>query len=145
MIKITKSSQETRVFAKDLALEVRGGDVILLRGDLGSGKTTFTQGFAEGLGIKKQITSPTFLIIKTYEVLREDIKTLYHLDLYRLSSEKEIEEIGILDIFDDLEGVAIIEWGERLGNLLPMKRIDLRFKYLGEDKREISLEKINYD
>ena len=145
MIKITKSSQETRVFAKDLALEVRGGDVILLRGDLGSGKTTFTQGFAEGLGIKKQITSPTFLIIKTYEVLREDIKTLYHLDLYRLSSEKEIEEIGILDIFDDLEGVAIIEWGEPLGNLLPMKRIDLRFKYLGEDKREISLEKINYD
>jgi len=140
MIQITQNSDETFTLGKNLATTIHAGDVVTLTGDLGSGKTTFTKGFAEGLGLKRHITSPTFLIVKTYEVSRFDIAKFYHLDLYRLGSEKEIEEIGILDILGDFRGVVVIEWADRMGSLMPRKRIDIQMEYMDEDKRKITIE-----
>jgi tRNA threonylcarbamoyladenosine biosynthesis protein TsaE len=141
MIHVTDTIEETYALAESLAGTIKPGQFIALRGDLGSGKTTFTKGFAKGLGITKHITSPTFLIIKTYEVSRDDIRKLYHLDLYRLRSEKEIEEIGIAEIINDPFGVVIVEWAERMGNLLPKERIDINLEYIDERKRKITIEK----
>jgi tRNA threonylcarbamoyladenosine biosynthesis protein TsaE len=139
MIYITNSDKETYDLAADIAARVKPGQVLALKGDLGSGKTTFTKGFASELGIKRHITSPTFLLIKTYEVEREGIHKLYHLDLYRLRDEKEIEGIGVSEILKDPHGVVIIEWAERMGNLLPKDRIEIEFEYLEENKRKITI------
>lgn len=139
MIQISESSKDTNRLAERIAASVKPGQVIALKGDLGSGKTTFTKGVAKTLGIKQHITSPTFLIVKTYDVPQEKIKKLYHLDLYRLQSEKEIEEIGITEILRDPHGIVIIEWAERMGTLLPKDRIDIEFEYIDENKRKITI------
>ncbi len=139
MIQISENSEETYTLAELITARVKPGQVIALKGDLGSGKTTFTKGVARALGIKQHITSPTFLIVKTYDVPQEKINKLYHLDLYRLQSEKEIEEIGIKEILRDPHGIVIIEWAERMGNLLPKDRIEIDFEYVDENKRKITL------
>lgn len=120
-----------------LAKRLSRGDVVALYGDLGSGKTTFTKGVGRGLGIKdsRHINSPTFVLIKEYEAKLP----LYHIDLYRLDNLKDIEDIGIEEyIYGD--GVAIIEWAEKIENILPEKHISARFKIKGENKREIEIE-----
>lgn len=120
-----------------LAKRLSRGDVVALYGDLGSGKTTFTKGVGRGLGIKdsRHINSPTFVLIKEYEAKLP----VYHIDLYRLDNLKDIEDIGIEEyIYGD--GVAIIEWAEKIENILPEKHISARFKIKGENKREIEIE-----
>jgi len=140
MTQITCTIEETHLLAESLAATIKPGQLIALRGDLGSGKTAFTKGFAKALGIKQHITSPTFLIVKTYEVVRDDIRKLYHLDLYRLESEEEIKGIGITEILKDPYGVVIVEWAERMGGLLPKDRIDIYLEYIDEGKRKITIE-----
>jgi len=130
---ITSSPEETRQYAKNLVGNLSLPVIITLTGDLGSGKTTFVQGLAEGLGIEKKVNSPTFLIIKKYEGDR----TLYHADLYRLSSEKEVAGTGLLEILNEKNSIVVIEWAEKMGKYLPEKRIDIQFKYVDENKREI--------
>lgn len=136
---ITESFEETQKageeFAKRLYLE--GVNLIALYGDLGSGKTTFVQGLAKGLGIKKRIISPTFIIIRKYEL---GIRDFYHIDLYRVQSGDDIKGLGIEEIINNRQNIVAIEWAERMERLLPKKRIDIYFEYLDENKRKITIK-----
>jgi len=132
----TNSPEETKQFAQDFAKNLTMPVIITLTGNLGAGKTTFVQGMALGLGIKKLVNSPTFLLIKKYIV---DKKNVYHIDLYRLNSEKDIEGTGLLDILKEKDSIVIIEWAEKMGSLLPDDRIDIQFEYLDEGRRKIIL------
>src|SRR6476660_7595573 len=98
---ITKNFSETQQLGIDLAHSLIGGEVIALYGDLGSGKTTFVQGIAEGLGITQKIISPTFIIVRTYDIDYKNCKNFYHIDLYRIESEKDIEGLGLAEIMQD--------------------------------------------
>lgn len=133
---------ETQQFASEQAKTFKKGGSLFLFGDLGSGKTTFTQAFAKALGITRHIISPTFLIMRTYDISGSEGK-LYHVDLYRIGSEKEIEEIGVLDAMKDPANIVIIEWSEKMKKLLPQKRKELHFSFVDENTR--SVEEIDYD
>ena len=151
---VTNNSQETLALGEKIAREVKDGGIVCLYGELGSGKTTFTQGIAKALGIGQYVNSPSFLIMRTYELpakneerqpnadrpLDEKLTGFYHVDLYRLESEREIEDIGLPEILEDSRSIVVIEWAEKLGNLLPQKRIDLHFQYIDEEKRKITLK-----
>lgn len=135
---ITKNIEETQLFAEKFAKNLQGGDVVLLYGNLGAGKTTFVQGLAKGLGITHRIISPTFIILRTYQFVKGNF---YHVDLYRLGREKEIEDIGLLDLIGKPENIVVIEWPEKLGKLLPKDAWQLRFEQNGENERIIKVEK----
>lgn len=107
--------EETQALAAKLAANVQPGDTILLNGDLGAGKTTFTQGFARALGIKRPLKSPTFTLVREYQT---ENFPLYHLDVYRLGEEGGAEELGLAEYFVG-EGVALIEWSEFIQSELP--------------------------
>jgi tRNA threonylcarbamoyladenosine biosynthesis protein TsaE len=112
---------------------------LCLYGQLGSGKTTFTQGFAKGLGITTRLLSPTFIIVRRYQIPKKDT-FLYHIDVYRLNSEQEMEGIGIPEIFADLASYTVIEWAERLGKLRPRNRIDIHFMTSQDDSHAITVK-----
>lgn len=143
---ITESSRETQRIGKEFAkrlqldkgvtLSKKGASVIALYGDLGSGKTTFVQGVAEGLGIKRRIISPTFIIVRTYKL---EAKSFYHIDLYRIEGQKDIENLGIEEIVKDPRNIVVIEWAERMRGLLPRTRIDIGFFYENINKRRIEI------
>jgi tRNA threonylcarbamoyladenosine biosynthesis protein TsaE len=136
----TTSFEETQQLGRDLAKTLKGGEVLALHGDLGSGKTTFMQGLAEGLGVKRRIISPTFIIMRTYDTASEhskDIKNLYHVDLYRIESERDVEGLGLLELLGERENIVAIEWPDKIENLLPENRIDIYFEYLEDDNRSI--------
>lgn len=139
---ITKSLSETQQFAKDFVRKLSGGTVLLLFGDLGAGKTTFTQGLAKGLGINKRIMSPTFIIMRTYSLNNGNIKHFYHVDLYRLQSEQEIIDLGLPELMANPAAITVIEWSEKLGSLKPKNAWQLQFTYLSETERRIT---ITYD
>ena len=130
--RVTASEDETQAVARELAATLRAGDVLLLSGDLGAGKTTFVRGLAEGLGIDPaEVSSPTFTLVHEY---RGNGLTLYHADLYRLESaatdDLGLEEIGLRD------GVLAIEWPDRLSHQLPGARV-VRFEVVDEGSRRI--------
>ena len=114
-IEETHSAKETFALGYDLAQRAQKGEIYCLNGDLGVGKTVFTQGFAAGLGIKESINSPTFTIVQIYE---EGRMPFYHFDVYRIGNEEEMDEIGYEDYFFG-EGVCLIEWSERIEGILP--------------------------
>ena len=119
-----------------IGAQVEAGDILALWGELGSGKTLFARGVARGMRVPSQvpITSPTFTIINEYEGhLR-----LYHLDLYRLTTVDELETLPWREVIFGA-GVAVIEWPDRMGELLPEKRWDIRFEFLDDDRRLITL------
>ena len=125
----TRCEEDTIRIAENIEAEKFPGMVICLNGELGSGKTVFTKGFAAALGIEDTITSPTFNIIKEYE---NGEMPLYHMDVYRL--EEKPESTGLLDYFDK-DGVVIIEWANMIEDYLPEERLDIYFKVLEEEKR----------
>jgi len=157
---ITNSFEETQKLGEDFSRShLKQGEtltsarVIALYGDLGSGKTTFVQGLAKGLGIKKRIISPTFIIARTYNInfkfqisnfksTPKNAKLFNHIDLYRVNSEADLDGLGIKEILNDPENIVVIEWAEKLKGLLPKERIEIHFKYLGENKRRITIAKI---
>lgn len=111
---ITKNEQETLEFAQKFASELKGGEVFLLEGDLGTGKSVLVRGVAAGLGIAKQITSPTFVIMKVYEVENHaTIKKLVHVDAYRIEVN-DLFQIGLKEYLNDPETVVFIEWGDKV-------------------------------
>ncbi len=128
----THSDNETISIAQNIESEKFPGMVICLKGELGSGKTVFTKGFAQSMGID-EITSPTFTLIKEYE----GELPLYHMDVYRLGESKE--NIGIEEYFDK-GGVTIIEWADMIKDILPEERLDIKFKIIEENTRVIILE-----
>jgi tRNA threonylcarbamoyladenosine biosynthesis protein TsaE len=129
---ISNSSDQTKDFAKGLATTLKPGDVIALEGDLGAGKTTFTKGLAEGLGIKKNVNSPTFTIIKEY---RGNLP-LYHMDVYRL--EDSYEDLGFDEYFDG-EGVTVVEWAHLIKDQLPAERLTIYLTHGEDGARKITL------
>lgn len=126
---ITHNETETITLAQNIESEKFPNMVICLNGDLGSGKTLFTKGFAQAMGID-DITSPTFTIIKEYQ----GELMLYHMDVYRL--EESNEDIGIEEYFDR-GGVTIIEWSDMIKDILPSERLDISFKITGENSRTL--------
>lgn len=137
MIIITKSAEETFALGERLGREAKPGEIICLDGDLGVGKTVFTQGFAKGLGISDYVNSPTFTIVQEYY----GRIPLYHFDMYRIGDESELFEIGYEEYFYG-QGVSIIEWPERVLSLIPEEARWIRIvKALdkGDDYREIEL------
>lgn len=128
----TNDAEETMQIAEDLAKCITPGNVITLEGDLGAGKTTFTKGFAKGLGIKRAVSSPTFTIIKEYL----GNLPLYHMDAYRL--EYSEEDIGFEEYFES-EGVSIIEWASFISDFLPEERLEINIKKVSETKRVLQI------
>ena len=140
MIKETGSREETFSFAKTLGQKAEQGEVYALIGDLGVGKTVFTQGFAEGLGVREYVNSPTFTILNIYEDGR---LPLYHFDVYRIEDADEMEEIGFEDCLYG-GGVCLIEWADRIEELLPEGTIRITIEKdmsKGPDYRAIRIEK----
>lgn len=139
---ITKSAKETARVGEELARYLASreeGHILCLYGQLGSGKTTFTQGFARGLGITSRLLSPTFIIVRRYQIPKKEM-FLYHVDLYRLNKASEMEEIGIPEIFADLASYTVVEWAERLGYLMPRKRVDIHFTTAQDDSHGVRIE-----
>ena len=116
--------------------------VIGLWGDLGSGKTTFIQGFAKGLGVREKILSPTFVILKRFKITKKSFKNFYHIDCYRLKNEKDILELDFKKIILNPENIVAIEWPEKIKKVLPKKTIIIKFKLIDKNKREIILDEI---
>jgi len=145
---VTKSAQETQALGEKIANQLiikRQPLIIALTGELGSGKTTFLQGLAKGLGIKERILSPTFIMMRQYPLVinhQPSIISFYHIDLYRVEDEKDIEGLGLEEIWSDPENIIAIEWAEKIKKILPKKRIDIHFKYLKDDKREIKVTNV---
>ena len=137
MLKInTKSPEETIVAAQKLGSLLRAGDIIAYKGGLGAGKTTFTRGLAIGLGLGDNVTSPTFALVNEY---RGDELTLYHFDMYRISSEDDLESTGFYDYpFED--NIAAVEWSENIADFLPKNTIYITINRLSELEREIIIE-----
>lgn len=125
----TKCEEDTMEIAENLESEKFPNMIICLMGDLGSGKTVFTKGFANALGIDENITSPTFNIIKEYTGGEAN---LYHMDLYRLNGD--VKNLG-LDEYFEKDGVVIIEWADMIEEYLPEERLDIKFKVIDEDTR----------
>lgn len=121
---ILNSPQETFAYGKKLAAKLKGGDILLLSGDLGAGKTALVKGIAAGLGIKKELTSPTFSLLNIYPISHKQsaISQLVHIDTYRLKDEKELLEIGVEDYLGRPDTICAIEWPEKIQNLLKGKK-----------------------
>lgn len=116
--------------------------IIGFEGDLGSGKTTFIQGFASGLRIKENVLSPTFLILKQFPMVIKNYKNFYHIDAYRLKNPEELTELGFKEIIKNPENIIAIEWAERVKQLLPKKIIWIKFSNLKGDKRKIKISNL---
>ena len=135
----TRSPEETYELGRKIGLQARPGQVYTLTGDLGVGKTVFTQGVAAGLGITEPVSSPTFTIVQVYE---EGRLPFYHFDVYRIGDIEEMEEIGYDDYFFG-KGICLIEWAELIEEILPDDRISITIEKdlaQGFDYRRITVE-----
>ena len=139
---ITTSATETKKLGKEIGSSLAGGEILALVGDLGSGKTTFVQGLAQGLGIKKRIISPTFILMRKYNTSSKP-KALYHVDLYRLENniEFELTNLGIDDVWEDKDSIVVIEWAEKAKKAIPKSAKWIHFETVSEKKRKINLTK----
>lgn len=136
---ISHNQDETHKLAAELAHRLKtSGGVVALHGDLGAGKTAFVQGFAQSLGITERVTSPTFILIRQYQIPEND-KMLYHLDLYRLEQPHEFNELGLKDLLNSFD-IILIEWAEKAVNLLPVNTIHITIKKISDNEREITID-----
>jgi tRNA threonylcarbamoyladenosine biosynthesis protein TsaE len=138
----TVSVGETRDLAAALAALAQSGDLVLLAGDLGAGKTAFVQGFAAGLGVTEPVTSPTFTLAQQYA----GRLTVHHLDVYRLDQLGEVAELGLSELLDD-DGVVLIEWGDAILPVLPSDYLEVRLGFTAgadasDDERRIELRSV---
>lgn len=140
---ISNSLKETEKIAHDFVNKLQNSGpqnnatVVGLMGDLGSGKTTFTKAVASSLGIKNSITSPTFVIEKIYKIEIGKFKKLIHIDVYRLESSKELSVLNWNEIVNNPENLILIEWAEKVQDLLPKDSIKIEFEFIDENKRKI--------
>jgi len=126
--------EETRALGERIGRAAQAGDVLLLSGELGAGKTLFVQGIARGLGYESPVSSKSFVILGQYA----GRVTLYHADLYRLEDPEQVQELGLDEITAD--GVLAVEWPERAESVLPVERLLIRFEVTSEDTRRLHLE-----
>ena len=130
---ITKTREETETFACEYAKTLRAGDVVLLDGDMGAGKTVFSKGVAKGLGIQEEVTSPTYAYMNDYD------GRLFHYDCYRIESVEQAENLGLADYFD-MGGICLIEWAQNIAPLLPRKVKRVIIRKISENEREIECD-----
>lgn len=141
----TKSPDETKKLGSQIANNLTGGGVYALVGDLGSGKTTFAQGFTEELGIER-VNSPTFIILRKYDVKSKNskVKNLFHVDLYRLEHniEHELVNLGVTELWDKKENIFLIEWADKVNkNVFPKKTKWIKFYIQDDSERLIIFDK----
>jgi len=142
---ISKNSGQTKKIAADLAkkiLKTQNSEaaVVALVGDLGAGKTTFAQGFAKALGIRRRIVSPTFLIMRNYQLLITNYRILWHVDAYRINKPQELTSLGFKKILADRHNILLIEWAEKIKKILPRNTIWINFQHgAKENKRLIEI------
>jgi len=132
----TRSAAETQALGRALMGLLPDGALVALYGDLGAGKTCLVRGMAEAAGMAERVTSPTFTLVHEYRGAR----TLYHLDLYRITAPEQVLDLGYEDLFDPKDGVCVVEWAERSESLLPDRRAELRLSHAGGDARQIVIE-----
>lgn len=132
---VTHSASETREVGRRLAGLLKAGDTVLLKGDLGAGKSELARGVARGLGITGPVPSPSFTILNAYD---ESRIPLYHFDWYRIEDPAEIAEMGMEEQIGG-DGIALIEWGERASECLPERALEIRIRILDDETREISM------
>lgn len=131
----SRSTRDTAAAAATLAGEVlkykKGGGafVVGLIGNLGSGKTIFVQGFGKGMGLKRRITSPTFLITRSYRLRNGRYEFLHHIDAYRIGKTKDLEVLGIKEILREPKNIVLIEWADKIGKILPKKSLLINFRH----------------
>lgn len=138
MKKQTNSAQETQKLAKALVAKLHGGEVLALAGNLGAGKTTFTQGLAKALGVKASVTSPTFVLLKIYPTKHAKIKQLVHIDAYRLTNATDLEAVGWQDYLKP-DSLVVIEWADKVKEALPAKTRWLKFSLLPNESHQIEM------
>lgn len=152
---LTKSPTQTQKLGEQLAKEIlkkkvplppaRGGRkgkkafVVALEGELGSGKTTFLQGFAKGLGIREKILSPTFVILKKFRLPSPKFQWFYHIDCYRIEKAKELLILGFKEVISEPQNIVVIEWAEKIKKILPENILKIKFKFVDEKKRKIKI------
>jgi tRNA threonylcarbamoyladenosine biosynthesis protein TsaE len=134
---ITNSAQETKEVAGQIASSITGG-VVTLSGELGAGKTTFTQGFAESLGITDKIISPTFVLVRQHQINNKK-SYLFHIDLYRFEDSVDLKQLGFEDMISNKENIIIIEWPEKALEYLPKKKTEIKLEVLNNNQRKITV------
>lgn len=138
----TTTDTETKHIGSCIADQLKGGDIVCLYGDLGAGKTTLVKGIADKLKIQNNITSPSFSLMNIYDI--KNNLQLVHIDTYRLDNEEDLIDIGIEDYLGQKNSICIIEWPEKILRLLKDKKsIDLIFKHINKDQREIDIKSID--
>ena len=134
----TKSVDDTRALAAEIAALARPGDLLVLAGDLGTGKTAFAQGFAKGLGVEEPVTSPAFILVRTYE----GRIPMIHMDVYRLEQMQELVDLGISELLD-AGGVTLVEWGDAVTPGLPSDFLEVRLEADGApDDRVLTIRSV---
>ncbi len=142
----TNNPSETKKLGQKLAKDIlshsqkKGAFVIGLIGDLGSGKTTFLQGFAKGLEIKEKILSPTFVILKKFKVQGSKFKAFYHIDCYRIKKAKELLDLGFRKIISEPENIVAIEWADYVQGLLPKNTLIIKFDSIAQNTRRVRMK-----
>lgn len=137
----TDSEEATIALGEELARALPARAAVLLIGDLGAGKTTLAKGIVKGLGAAdpEEVSSPTFTLVQEYG---EGARRVYHVDLYRLEEAREVEALGLDELFDR-QAVVLIEWGERFPALMPPERVEIRLEHAGDDERSITVTEIH--
>lgn len=148
MIFNSHSPKETQKIASDLAqkiIKTKKGAIIAMEGELGSGKTTFIQGFMASLGIEEKVKSPTFVLMKKYSILKNfkfkilNSKFVYHLDCYRIADHKDLRIPEFEEILNEEGSIVFIEWAERIKEILPKKHITVHIDHISENERKITI------
>jgi len=137
---ITKNARETFKLGEKLGRQCRGGEVFMLCGNLGAGKTKLLQGLALGLGVTSRVNSPTFNILKIYKADHRHVKSFCHIDAYRLNSGVDLVSLGVKEYFQYPETVTAIEWAEKVKNIWPSKAKLIKIRVVSEKVREIIIK-----
>lgn len=133
----TNNPEQTKQLAKSLASRLKGGETIGLIGDFGAGKTVFVQGLAKAFSIKETVNSPTFVLMKIYNTTNTKIKTLVHVDAYRLNGSVELKDIGLEEYLGRKDAVALIEWAEKVKDILPKDSMIINFEIGSNENQRI--------
>ena len=142
----THSLEETQTLAKQVVERLVPADtacILALQGDLGSGKTAFTKGIAKAFGVTEEVTSPTFVIEKVYQLTDQKFEHLIHIDAYRLESVDELRSLGWDEIASDPQNCIVLEWPEKVESIIPDTAHTLTFTFVDEDTRKITSEILN--
>lgn len=145
MKKTLGNLEDTKEFARDIAetvarFHVDGARVIALKGDLGAGKTTFSKMLGGVIGVKESIQSPTFVLMKFYNISFGHFKKMVHIDAYRIENDEEILRLGFDKILEDKENLVLVEWPEKIENLIPKNSLEIVFTHIDEDTREVHVK-----